>query len=347
MRPVVLVFVFFAAVMAVVTAYLVKVWLESQTPVVVQQQPVPEPTGVMKVLVAAKPIITGTRLTRDDLKWASWPKASIQDRFIDTAKISEAALDAQQAQPMGATTPVVNTSGDQGEAAAGLVLIGMAARRPIMTDEPIGLEALVQPGDRSVVTAVIGPGMRAFSIPIQSETASAGFINPGDRVDVLLAQNLKSSLGEQNKGEQGSVPSSVGKDGIVNWATETVLYNVKVLAIDQQLAHDPKDGPAVVGKILTLEVTPRDAERLFAAQQLGAFSITLRSMLSDRSDSAKARDNDNPISHPFTPDTEASRALSIMTHPVDTEEPPPLAAPSSQRMVVRFNRGGTLSEQSF
>lgn len=343
MRPVVLVFVFFAAVMAVVTAYLVKVWLESQTPVVVQQQPVPEPTGVMKVLVAARPIVTGTRLTRDDLKWVSWPKASVQDRFIDTSKISEAALDAQQAQPMGATTPVVNTSGSQGEASAGLVLIGMAARRPIMTDEPIGLEALVQPGDRSVVAAVIGPGMRAFSIPIQSETASAGFINPGDRVDVLLAQNLKSSLNEQNKAE----PGPTGKEGIVSWATETVLYNVKVLAIDQQLSHDPKDGPAVVGKILTLEVTPRDAERLFAAQQLGAFSITLRSMLSDRSDSAKARDSDNPISHPFTPDTEASRALSMMTHPVETEEPPPLSASPSQRTVVRFNRGGTLSEQSF
>jgi pilus assembly protein CpaB len=334
------VFVFFAAVMAMVTAYLVKVWLDSQTPVVVQQPS--EPTGIVKVLVAARPIVTGTRLTRDDLKWVSWPKASIQDRFIDTSKLSEAALDAQQAQPMGATTPVVNTSGDQGEAAAGVVLIGMAARRPIMVEEPIGLEALVQPGDHSVVTAVIGPGMRAFSIPIQSEAASAGFINPGDRVDVLLAQNLKSTINEQNKADT----TFSGKEGIVSWAIETVLYNVKVLAIDQQLSHDPKDGPAVIGKILTLEVSPRDAERLFAAQQLGAFSITLRSMLSDRSDSAKARDTDNPVSHPFTPDTEASRALSMMTHPVDSAEPPP-AATDSQRMVVRFNRGGNLSEQSF
>ncbi|HVJ40085.1 MAG TPA: Flp pilus assembly protein CpaB [Dongiaceae bacterium] len=348
MRPVVLVFVFFAALMALVTAYLVKVWLDAQTPVVVQQQQPAEPTGMVKVLVAARPIATGTKLTRDDFKWVSWPKAALQDRFIDTSKISEAALDAQQAPPSGASTPVVNSSGDEGEAAAGTVLIGSVARRQIMADEPIGLEAIIQPGNRSIVSAVIAPGMRAISIPIQSESASAGFIGPGDRVDVLLAQNLKATVVDKIKGQEAQgEPGSGESNGISTWATETVLFNAKVLAVDQQLSHDAKDGPAVMGKILTLEVSPRDAERLFAAQQLGSFSITLRSLLSDRSDSAKVRDTDNPSFHPFTGDTEVSRALDTLTRPMSEETAPPTKPSLTARTTVRFNRGGVLSEQSF
>lgn len=344
MRPVVLVFVFFAAIMALVTAYLVKVWLDAQTPIVVQQQQPPaEPAGMVKVLVAARPIATGTKLTRDDFKWASWPKAAVQDRFIDTSKISEAALDAQQAPPEGATIPVVNSSGDVGEAAAGTVLIGSVARRRIMPDEPIGLEALIQPGSRSIASAVLAPGMRAFSIPIQAESASAGFIGPGDRVDVLLAQNLKASIADKTK----DAPGATAADGIAAWATETVLFDAKVIAIDQQLSHDAKDGPAALGKVLTLEVTPRDAERLFAAQQLGAFSVTLRSLLSDRSDSAKVRDVDNPSFHPFTPDTEASRALDTLVHPMNNDTAPPSGPAVAARTVIRFNRGGVLSQQSF
>jgi pilus assembly protein CpaB len=203
------------------------------------------------------------------------------------------------------------------------------------------LEAIIQPGDRSVVSAVIAPGMRAFSIPIQIESASAGFITPGDRVDILLAANFRSALGGSDK----DAGASKANAAIINWATETVLYNAKVLAIDQQLSHDAKDGPSINGKILTLEVTPRDAEKLFAAQQLGSFSITLRSMMSDRSDSAKLRDTDNPSFHPFTSDKEASRALSALTQPGDSVPAP--GSTHASGTVVRVNRGGLISEQSF
>jgi pilus assembly protein CpaB len=340
----VLVFVFFAAVMALLTAYLAKVWLDSRTPVTVVQQQNVEPTGVLHVLVAARPIATGVRLTRDDFTWALWPKAALQDRFIDESKISEAALDAQAQPPTGPTTPIVNAGGDQGAAAASVVIIGAVARRQILQGEPIGLESIVQPGDHSTGAAVIAPGMRAYSIPIQAESASAGFINPGDRVDVLLAANLRSAIDGRNADEVGLKKKD---DVIINWATETVLYNAKVLAIDQQLAHDPKDGAAVVGKILTLEVTPFDAEKLFAAQQLGAFSVTLRSLMSDRSDSAAARDVDNPSSHPFTSDKEASRALNSLSLSIGTApDPAPAPAPEANT-VVRVNRGGIISEQSF
>lgn len=338
MRPMVLVFVFFAAMMAILTAYLAKVWLDARTPVVVQQPQASKPEGLVPVLVAARPILTGTKLTRDDLKWDDWPKAAIQDRFIDQSKISEAALDAQQQPPTGPTTPIVNSNGDQGAATVGLAIIGAIARRQILMDEPIGLEAIIQPGDRSVGSAVIAPGMRAFSIPIQMESASAGFIIPGDHVDVLLAANLRSEVDVRDNRDIGL---SKKDDSIVNWATETVLYNAKVLAIDQQLSHDAKDGPTINGKILTLEVTPRDAEKLFAAQQLGSFSITLRSMVSARSDSAQVVDTDNPSFHPFTSDKEASRALNSLSETVGN------GGKHDVGTIVRVNRGGLISEQSF
>jgi len=341
MRPMVLVFVFFAAMMALLTAYLAKVWLDSRTPVIVHQQEAAKPEGLIQVLVASRPIASGTKITRDDLKWDAWPKSTVQDRFIDQSKLSEAALDAQQQPPTGPTTPIVNSSGDQGETAAGSVVIGAVARRQILTGEPIGLEAIIQPGDRSIGSAVIAPGMRAFSIPIQIESAAAGFINPGDRVDVLLAANLRSAINSNEK------DTGVGKknDEIINWAAETVLYNTKVLAIDQQLTHDSKDGPAINGKILTLEVTPSDAEKLFAAQQLGSFSITLRSMLNDRSDSAQLRDTDNPSFRPFTSDKEASRALNSLSQTANSVTKP--SGTANPEVVVRVNRGGFISEQSF
>lgn len=343
MRPVVLVFVFFAVMMALLAAYLAKVWLDSRAPVVQQVQM--EPAGLIQVLVAARPVAAGTKLTRDDFKWAGWPKSAVQDRFIDDSKISEAALDAQQQPPSGLSTPIVNSHGDAGAAATDVVVIGAVARRQILTGEPIGLEAIIQPGDRSIVSAMIAKGMRAYSIPIQAESATAGFVNPGDRIDVLLAENLRSAIGDQNKQQEGL---SKKDDIIVNWATETVLYNVKVLAIDQQLSHDSKDGPAVVGKILTLEVSPTDAEKLLAAQQLGALSIALRSVVSDRSDSARTRDLDNPSAHRFTSDRDASRALNQLTGgTVEMPKDLPKELPLAARTTVRINRGGSLTEQSF
>lgn len=341
MRPVVLVFIFFAAMMGLLAAYMAKVWLDSRQPVAVEQQ-APAPTGMVQVLVAARPIASGTRLTRDDFKWMSWPKSALQDRFVDESKITEAALDAQQQQPSGPSTPIVNSSGDKGDAAVGLVLIGAIARRQLLEGEPIGLESVVQPGDRSIVSAVLAPGMRAYSVPVQSEGASAGFINPGDRVDIMLAENMRAAV--TGKNSNAEIPSTLP---IVSWATETVLYNVKVLAVDQQLTHDVKDGPAVVGKIMTFEVSPFDAEKLFAAQQLGVLSITLRSLIADRVDSARSRDIDNPTFHPFTSDKDASRALTALTGAAKPDSQPDSPQQAPARTIVRVNRGGAISEQSF
>jgi pilus assembly protein CpaB len=343
MRPVVLVFVFFAVMMALLAAYLAKVWLDSRAPVVQQVQVQSEPTGMVQVLVAARPIAVGTKLAREDFKWAAWPESSVEKRFIDESKLSKAALDAQQQAATAPITPVVKPSADKAEGVTETVVIGAIARRQILEGEPIGVEAIIQPGDHSVVAAVLGAGMRAISFPIQAESAAAGFINPGDHVDVLLASNVRAAIGGTGDANGGSKKDDV----IINWSTETVLHDVKVLAIDQQLSHDSKDGPAVVGKMATVEVTPADAERLLAAQQLGALSLVLRSMVLAPADATKTAEDAQQSAQQFTSDKEVSKALAALagaTPPKTTDAAEP---PRMPNITVRINRGGALTQQSF
>jgi pilus assembly protein CpaB len=341
MRPVVLVFVFFAVMMALLAAYLAKVWLDSRAPVVQQVQVQSEPTGMIQVLVAARPIPVGTKLSREDFKWSAWPESAVEKRFIDESKLSKAALDAQQQAATTPTTPVVKPSTDKAEGATETVVIGAIARRQILEGEPIGVEAIIQPGDHSVVSAVIAAGMRAFSFPIQAENAAAGFINPGDHVDVLLASNVRAAIGDGGGGSKKD-------DVIINWSTETVLHDVKVLAIDQQLSHDSKDGPAVIGKIATVEVSPADAERILAAQQLGSLSLVLRSMVAAPVDATKTAQDAQQDAAQFTSDKEVSKALAALAGAAPPKAPDAKPAPVQiQNTTVRINRGGALTQQSF
>jgi pilus assembly protein CpaB len=225
--------------------------------------------------------------------------------------------------------PVVKKEEDQATQ-TGTVVIGAIAKRSMLAGEPIGLESIIQPGDKSIVSAILPPGMRAISVPISTESAAAGFINPGDRVDVLLASNVRSAVGDSDN-KRGDV--------IVNWSTETILHDVTVLAIDQRLSKNKEDGPAMIGKTATLEVSPTDAERLLAAQQLGSLSLVLRSMVDEaKPDGAAPLDDtyDDPIL--FTSDKEVSKGLAALSGGKKG---------GGDKEKVRVNRGGALSEQSF
>jgi pilus assembly protein CpaB len=105
--------------------------------------------------------------------------------------------------------------------------------------------------------------MRAVSTEISPETGAGGFILPNDRVDVLLSRRPKDA---DRKAD--SEPAS----------SETILTNVRVLAIDQTV--EEKNGQrVVVGKTATLEVSPRQAEKITLARALGSLSLSLRSLL--------------------------------------------------------------------
>jgi pilus assembly protein CpaB len=138
---------------------------------------------------------------------------------------------------------------------------GSIARAPFLAGEPIREPKLVRANGSGFMAAILPSGMRAISTEISPETGAGGFILPNDRVDVILSKREKN-------------PDRSGPDTI---SSEIILTNVRVLAIDQ--APKEKDGQnAVVGKTVTLELRPEQAETLARARQSGTLSLALRSI---------------------------------------------------------------------
>ena len=141
-------------------------------------------------------------------------------------------------------------------------IAGSIARAPFITGEPIREQKLVKANGSGFMAAILPVGMRAVSTEISPETGAGGFILPNDRVDVILSKREKNS-------------ARPGATDVVN--SEIILANVRVLAIDQ--APKEKDGQnAVVGKTVTLELQPEQAETLARARQSGTLSLALRSI---------------------------------------------------------------------
>src|SRR5438046_798315 len=140
-------------------------------------------------------------------------------------------------------------------------VIGSIARSPFIAGEPIREQKLVKANGSGFMAAILPTGMRAVSTEISPETGAGGFILPNDRVDVLLTKR------EKNGDRSGT--------DVVN--SEIILTNVRVLAIDQ--APKEKYGQnAVVGKTVTLELKPEQAETLARSRQTGTLSLALRSI---------------------------------------------------------------------
>lgn len=139
-------------------------------------------------------------------------------------------------------------------------LKGSVARQSFFSGEPVREAKLVK-SDRGFMSAVLPAGKRAIAVQISAETSAGGFILPNDHVDVIMARDRPESEGQ--------------KAGI---ETETVLHNLRVLAIDQTVQE--KDGEqVVVGSTATLEVDPNQAEALTAAQKMSdRLVLSLRSL---------------------------------------------------------------------
>src|SRR5688572_16726174 len=288
MRPSVIMLAVIALVLAGAAAFLVKVFLEKQAkPVVVQEEQL---KGIAKVLVASRTINPGEVLSSKDVTWAEWPKSLVEERMIDenefvvpsaTVPATQVGIVARTEEGDKAKKP---EGGEEQQSAssgpATTEVVGAVARRRILANEPISPDALIQRGDRSIGSAVVSPGMRAISVQISAATSSGGFIAPGDYVDVLLsiAHEIKV-VGPDGKAEsaEGMAVTLPDGDSMVKYTTETVMRNVRVLAIDQSLARAEDAGPADVGKTATVEVSPQDAEKLLTAGQLGSLTLALRS----------------------------------------------------------------------
>jgi pilus assembly protein CpaB len=136
------------------------------------------------------------------------------------------------------------------------------ARIEIFEGEPIIEKKLVLPTENGFMAAILPKGMRAISVRISEETGAGGFILPNDRVDVLLTKKLD---------EEGSSRKVV--------TSETVVSNVRVLAINQTFKQSPEGEQAIPeGKTATLELTPEQTEVVAMAETAGQLSLTLRSI---------------------------------------------------------------------
>ena len=346
MRPSVIMLAVIAIVLAGAAAFLVKVFLEKQgQPVVVQEE---KPKGVAKVLVAARTINPGEILSTKDVTWADWPKSLVEERMIDenefvvpSATVPPTQVGIVVRTEEGDDTKVKKTEGgeEKQNATPGLAdnaVVGAVARRRIFANEPISPDQLIHRGDKSIGSAVVSPGMRAVSIGISASTASGGFIAPGDYVDVMLSIEWKGGVDENgNKLPEGAALTLPDGDQMVKVTTETVMRNVRVLAIDQSLGRSAEDGPADVGKTATLEVSLADTERLLTATKLGAIALVLRSMVVEQSPQDEVDAFEDPFN--FTTDVATSRAYSAM-HTTSSLY-------GYRGDAVRVNRGGSISQE--
>ncbi len=183
-------------------------------------------------------------------------------------------------------------------------LLGTVVRFPVTAGEPVTQGSLVSPGDRGFLAAALGPGMRAVTVPVSAKTAVGGFVFPGDRVDLVMSAEIAGEGSEQKL-----------------HTAETVLRNLRVLATDQatETTTDEK-GKTVVKEFqtVTLEVTPKMAEKIAVAQTVGTLSLSLRSLADTESELERAvAKGDVSIPANATPEQEEALLRTAMSRPID------------------------------
>jgi pilus assembly protein CpaB len=167
---------------------------------------------------------------------------------------------------------------------------GAIVRESVATGEPIRDPAVVFAKGSGFLAAILPHGMRAVSTEISAETGAGGFILPDDHVDVVLTRHDKAAE---------------RLTGVEKYVSETILKNVRVLAIDQQV--EEKNGQkVVVGKTATLELQPSQAETLTLSRQLGTLSLSLRSLVDSKASTVEDDDDDR-------------RALNTVRYGVSTQ----------------------------
>jgi pilus assembly protein CpaB len=170
--------------------------------------------------------------------------------------------------------PVADAAVEDGQVLEGeRDVLGAVVIAPIRAGEPVTRAALLTPGQEGFLAAVLNPGMRAVSVAVDAVSGNAGLIYPGDRVDVLLTQRLDDPAAD--------------RDPALRWGTETILRDVRVIAVDQNLKSDlSQRDEAAVARTVTFEVSPAEAEAIAVARNLGALSLTLRSLIVEGADPA-------------------------------------------------------------
>ncbi|MBK6895527.1 MAG: Flp pilus assembly protein CpaB [Alphaproteobacteria bacterium] len=203
---------------------------------------------VVEVLVASSDLKIGQELADGDLRWQEWPKSGV----FRGAIVREGEQEAVEA-------------------------LEGRLRRDVAKDEAVLKSFLLKEKSGNFVANSLEPGMRAMAIKVEAKTMVGGFIKPGDYVDVVLSykQTLKA---DKNDGPMFQMLVTMN---ISKWATETILQNVKVLAIDQTAEEDDDKDEAELGKTVTLQVNAEQAEKLALGAEFGKVTLALRGVGDD------------------------------------------------------------------
>lgn len=188
-------------------------------------QAAPAAIQTTTILIAEQDLAFGDSITADFIKAVDWPVDSVPENVV---------VDHREV-----------LSGPEGD---------RIAIRSFVAGEPLLKSKISGYGEKPTLSRKVTDDMRAFSIRVNDVSGVAGFLLPGDNVDVMLTRQLGSSKN--------------------NLITDIIIQNVSVLGIDQ-LASEETENP-MVAKTATVEVTPEQAQKLALAQQLGTLSLTLR-----------------------------------------------------------------------
>jgi pilus assembly protein CpaB len=229
-----------------------------------------------KVLVARKALPVGTIIDAESLAYQAWPKELVQNAYYT------------EGSPEGDISK----------------LLGMVVRNPTTAGQPLTHGALVGPKDRGFLAAALGPGMRAVTVPVSASSGVAGFVFPGDRVDIVLTQAVQG-----------------GGEGPPLKVSETIVRNMRVLATDQRTDSKDEDGKTLVKTFsnITLEATPRIAEKIAVAQSLGQLSLALRSIADNTAELERAvAAGEVKLPQGANPGEERQMLLAIANRPIDS-----------------------------
>jgi pilus assembly protein CpaB len=265
-----------AAIAALILAFLVRGMMAgsgSHKAEASVQAPPTQPTA--RVLVAARDLPAGTRLTEGDLNWLDWPVNTLNKAYIvDGGAPAPAAGSEDSAAKGGAkdeskdghvavkkpANEVVQAIADKvAPSAAKEAYVGGVTREAILANEPIIDAKIVRADEGGYMAVMLNPGMRALAVPVSVDNTAGGFILPGDRVDILVTHQTPRTNG-------GGTVDSV----------QPVLRNIRVLAIDQQVSVE-EGKQSVIGATATLEVSPTDGQVVTLAKASGTLSLMLRS----------------------------------------------------------------------
>jgi pilus assembly protein CpaB len=263
-----------ALVVAVVTAVMAKNMFTGSGAAQAQAAPA-VPLGP-KILVARKALPVGTIIDQESLSYQPWPQELMQEAYY-----VEGGPDSDLSK-----------------------LLGTVVRNPVTAGQPVTRGALVGPNDRGFLAAALGPGMRAVTVPVSVSSGVAGFIFPGDRVDMMLTQQVAG-----------------GGDGPPLKVTETIVRNIRILATDQRIDQKNAEGKMAptVAATVTLEATPKIAEKIAVAQSLGQLSLSLRSIADSAAELERAvASGDVKLPAGASPAQEKEMLLAIASRPLDS-----------------------------